>query len=244
MKLTNEFTVAADTEAVWRQLLDMEGVAACLPGATIEPTDEPDTYSGSMRVKMGPMTVTYKGTAQLKEVDDEARRAVIDLRAREAKGQGTTTATITDHVQPHAGGTRVVAETDLQITGAQARFGQGVMVDVAGRVLAEFSRRLEQRITPPPGVSPDGAGRRGGARGGAGGRRPAAGGGARRRLGGVEDHRRALREGGARAGAARRAGPRPAARSPALSVHGSEAVESTGGARDGGAQAGGRRGRR
>ena len=139
MKLTNEFTVSADPDVVWRTLLDMEGVAGCLPGATIQATDEENKYEGSMRVKIGPMAVSYRGTATLTEVDEEARRAVISLRAREDRGQGT--------VQPADGGARVVAETDLHITGAQARFGRGVMEDVASRVLDEFSTRLEQQLT-------------------------------------------------------------------------------------------------
>jgi uncharacterized protein len=146
MKLTNEFTVAADPEIVWRTLLDMEGVAGCLPGATIEATDEENTFAGSMRVKIGPMTVSYRGTATLAEVDDAARRAVISLRAREDKGQGTAMATITNAVEPVEGGARVSAETDLHITGPQARFGRGVMEDVAGRVLEEFSSRLDERL--------------------------------------------------------------------------------------------------
>jgi uncharacterized protein len=147
MKLTNEFTVAADPDTVWRTLLDMEGVAGCLPGATIQATDEENKYEGSMRVKIGPMAVSYRGTATLTEVDEEARRAVISLRAREARGQGTAMATITNAVQPADGGARVTAETDLHITGAQARLGRGVMEDVAGRVLEEFSSRLERQLT-------------------------------------------------------------------------------------------------
>jgi carbon monoxide dehydrogenase subunit G len=149
VKLTNEFTVGAEIETVWRALLDMEGVAGCLPGATIEATDEEDTYRGSMRVKIGPMTVAYQGTATLSEVDDSAHRAVISLRAREAKGQGTALASITNVVEPSDGGTRVRAETDLKITGAQARFGRGVMEDVAGRVLKDFSGCLERKLTAP-----------------------------------------------------------------------------------------------
>jgi uncharacterized protein len=150
MKLTNEFTVAAEPDAVWRALLDMEGVAGCLPGATIEPTEEENHYRGSMRLKIGPMTVSYQGTATLSEVDEAARRAVISLSAREAKGQGTAMATITNLVEESDGGTRVRAETDLRITGAQARFGRGVMEDVAGRVLRDFSSCLERKVTGPP----------------------------------------------------------------------------------------------
>jgi uncharacterized protein len=149
MKLANEFTVGADVDTVWRTLLDMEGVAGCLPGATIEATDQDDCYSGSMRVKIGPMTVAYEGTATLTEVDESAHRAVISLRAREAKGQGTALATITNVVERTDGGCRVRAETDLRITGPQARFGRGVMEDVAGRMLSEFSERLERQLTQP-----------------------------------------------------------------------------------------------
>ncbi len=155
MKLTNEFTVGADVDTVWRTLLDMEGVAGCLPGASIEATDEEAHYSGSMRVRIGPMTVAYQGTATLTEVDEAARRAVISLRAREAKGHGTALATITNVVEQIDGGTRVRAETDLRITGPQARFGRGVMEDVAGRVLSEFSDRLERQITEATPPSPD-----------------------------------------------------------------------------------------
>jgi carbon monoxide dehydrogenase subunit G len=152
VKLTNQFTVGADVDTVWRTLLDMEDVAGCLPGATIEATDEEDAYRGSMRVKIGPMTVAYQGTATLTEVDEDARRAVISLRAREAKGQGTALATITNVVEQVDDGTRVQAETDLRITGPQARFGRGVMEDVAGRVLRDFSACLERRLagTPEP----------------------------------------------------------------------------------------------
>src|SRR5262245_42576060 len=116
MKLTNHFMVSADVDHVWRTLLEMEKVAGCLPGATIEPTSEKNSYVGSMRLNLGPMSVTYKGTATLSEVDAEERRAVISLSAREAKGQGTAMATITNVVERAEGGTKVVAETDLHIT--------------------------------------------------------------------------------------------------------------------------------
>ncbi len=149
MILTNEFTVAGDLETVWTTLLDMKRVASCLPGATIEDAGEDNRYNGSMTIKIGPMTVTYRGTATLTEVDNEAHRAVISLSAKEAKGQGTAMATITNLVEPFDGGTRVKAETDLHITGPQARFGRGILEDMGSRVLAEFSRRLEQEINAP-----------------------------------------------------------------------------------------------
>jgi carbon monoxide dehydrogenase subunit G len=147
--IENEFSVGADIDAVWRQLLDMEGVASCLPGATIASTDRENVYDGSMRLKIGPMRVEYCGTATLSEVDEQNHTAVISLSAREAKGQGSAMATIRNRLEPADSGTRVTAQTELQITGPQAQFGQGVIEDVGRRVLGEFARRLEQRIAAP-----------------------------------------------------------------------------------------------
>jgi carbon monoxide dehydrogenase subunit G len=148
--LHNEFTVGADIDSVWRELLDIEGVATCLPGATITGTGEQNVYDGSMRLKIGPMRVEYRGTATLSEVDEQSRTAVISLSAREAKGQGSAMATIRNRLAAVDGGTRVVAETELHITGPQAQFGRGVIEDVGKRVLGEFSQCLERRIGGAP----------------------------------------------------------------------------------------------
>ncbi len=170
MIIENEFTVGAEIDTVWRELLDMEGVASCLPGATITGTEHENVYDGSMRLKIGPMRVEYRGTATLSEVDEEHHTAVISLSAREAKGQGSAMATIRNQLVPVEEGTRVSAQTDLQITGPQAQFGRGVIEDVGKRVLGEFSQRLEQRISGDPrsgaiaaqGASGPGAGATGG----------------------------------------------------------------------------------
>jgi carbon monoxide dehydrogenase subunit G len=161
--IENEFTVGADLDTVWRELLDMEGVASCLPGATITATDQDNVYDGSMRLKLGPMRVEYRGRATLSEVDEASHTAVISLSAREAKGQGTAMATIRNRLESVDDGTKVSAETDLQITGPQAQFGRGVIEDVGRRVLGEFSQRLEARIAgsgadAPSDASGDGAG--------------------------------------------------------------------------------------
>jgi MYXO-CTERM domain-containing protein len=154
--LNHEFTVEGDLETVWRTLLDLPRVAGCLPGATIRATADEGRYEGSMKVKIGPMTVSYDGSASLVDVNDEQHRAVISLRAREAKGQGTALATITNHVEAAGAAVRVRAETDLQVTGPQARFGRGVMEDVGNRVLGEFARRLQAELAGD--AAADGAG--------------------------------------------------------------------------------------
>jgi carbon monoxide dehydrogenase subunit G len=146
MQLTNEFEVAVPIEEVWPALLDIERVARFLPGAVIEPSDEEGVYSGSMKVKLGPMAVNYRGTARLGEVDEESHSAAIEVEAREARGQGRAAATIVNRLVDLDGRTRVVAETDLRITGRQAQFGRGIMQDVAGAMLADFARRFEASL--------------------------------------------------------------------------------------------------
>jgi uncharacterized protein len=155
MKLENSFTVAAPIAETWETLLDIERVAKCLPGAQIEPGDEDGVYRGAMKVKLGPMTVDYRGTARLQDVDEDTHTASIAVQAREAKGQGTAAAVIRNQLESENGGTRVVAVTDLKITGRQAQFGRGIMEDVATTMMGEFAKRLESEIgsgraTPKP----------------------------------------------------------------------------------------------
>ncbi len=146
MRLVNEFVVAAPPDVVWSHLVDMEQVASCVPGARVEEVVPPRTYRGKIRLKIGPMTVEYRGEATLVEIDDEARVATIQMKAREARGQGSALATVRNRLEEVQEGTRVVAETDLEITGPQAQFGKGVLEDVGNRVLEEFTSRLERQI--------------------------------------------------------------------------------------------------
>jgi carbon monoxide dehydrogenase subunit G len=146
LKLTNEFTVAVPLERAWETLLDIERVAGFLPGAKIEPSSEEGVYEGTMRVKVGPMVVNYRGTARLVHTDDTVHVADLAVQANDTKGQGTASATIRNRLEPTDTGTRVIAETDLSITGRQAQFGRGIMQDVAGRMLDDFAKRFESYL--------------------------------------------------------------------------------------------------
>src|SRR4051794_37129989 len=126
MKLENEFTVPAPIDEAWAVLLDVERVAPCLPGAVVEPGDDGE-YTGTMTVKIGPITARYKGTVKVQEADEAARRAVMRAQAKDARGQGTASATITSSMEEAADGTRVKVVTDMRITGPAAQFGRGVM---------------------------------------------------------------------------------------------------------------------
>jgi uncharacterized protein len=166
MKLENEFSVAAPLEQTWATLLDIPRVAGCLPGATLESDGADGVFRGRMRMKLGPMTVGYEGTAQMGEVDEDEHSATIDVRAKEVKGQGSASARIRNQLRGGDGVTHVSVVTDLNITGRPAQFGRGIMEDVATRMLADFADRLEAEISrpaangasapPDAGISPSG----------------------------------------------------------------------------------------
>jgi carbon monoxide dehydrogenase subunit G len=153
MKLRNEFVVAAPLEQTWQTLLDVPRLASALPGATIEPGGGGGEYRGSMRLKIGPVTAEYAGTARLEDVDEDAR--VASFHVQGSGGQGTAAATIANRLEEAEDGTRVIVETDLRVTGRAAAFGRGLMEDVSARMLAEFARRLEAEILAPAGPRAD-----------------------------------------------------------------------------------------
>lgn len=150
MKLQNEFAVAAPLEQTWETLLDIRRVAECLPGATLESDGADGVFRGQMRMKLGPMTLAYEGTAQMAEVEEDEHSATIEVRAKELKGQGSASARIRNQLRSGDGVTHVQVVTDLSITGRPAQFGRGIMEDVATRMLADFARRLEAEVVRAP----------------------------------------------------------------------------------------------
>jgi carbon monoxide dehydrogenase subunit G len=149
MKLENEFTVPAPIEHAWEVLLDVDRVAPCLPGATIE-GNEGDEYAGTMKIKIGPITASYKGTVKIEEADEAARRAVMRAQARDSRGQGTAAATITSTMQEVEDGTRVHVETDMRVTGPAAQFGRGVMQEVSAKLMGRFADCLAEQMAGTP----------------------------------------------------------------------------------------------
>ena len=146
MKLENEFTVDVPIEDVWEVLLDLERVTPCLPGAAL--TEESgNEYKGEMKVRLGPVSQEYEGTVKIEEADESERRAVLKANGKDARGQGTASATITSTLQDEGNGsTKVRVETDMQLTGRAAQFGRGVQQDVAEKLLNRFAECLENEI--------------------------------------------------------------------------------------------------
>ncbi|WP_406470871.1 SRPBCC family protein [Streptomyces sp. NBC_01615] len=145
MDLHHEFTVPVPLQDAWRVLLDIERVASCMPGAMVEDYDG-KTVTGSVKVKVGPITLTYRGTAVFEEQDEAAHRMVLVASGKEARGQGTARARVTGTLSERDGGTAVSVRTDLTVTGRPAQFGRGVMAEVGDKLVGRFAACLSERL--------------------------------------------------------------------------------------------------
>ncbi|MGP4045877.1 SRPBCC family protein [Streptomyces sp. 2A115] len=153
MELHHEFTVPAPVQEAWPMLLDIERIAPCMPGATVEDYDG-KTVTGSVKVRVGPITVTYRGTAVFEEQDESAHRMVLIAGGKETRGQGTARATVTGTLTGQDGGTAVSVRTDLTVTGRPAQFGRGVLAEVGDKLVGQFAACLSERLhRTEPGVS-------------------------------------------------------------------------------------------
>src|SRR3954470_24337427 len=150
MEISDSFRVSTSLADTWKVLLDIEGIAPCLPGAQLQEV-EGDEYRGIAKVKVGPITAQYKGTAKLAEVDEANRRIVIDASGRDTRGQGNAKATIVVSMTPEGAGTKVDVATDLSISGKVAEFGRGVLADVSGKLMGQFVENLERDVLTTAG---------------------------------------------------------------------------------------------
>lgn len=145
MQLEHNFTVPASPEATWALLTDLETVGGCFPGATVTEADE-QSFTGNVKVKLGPIAVTYQGKGSFVERDDEAHRAVIEGTGKGMRGLGNAGATVRLELTPDGEGTRVDVTTELSITGKPAQFGRGVMQSVSDRLLGQFVECVESKL--------------------------------------------------------------------------------------------------
>jgi carbon monoxide dehydrogenase subunit G len=154
MRFEHEFTVPVPVEQAWSVLLDVERVAPCLPGAALESVED-EKIMGRMKVKVGPITVTYRGTASFQDVDKDARSLTIKASGKEARGAGTASATVAARLRPEGpdeGSTKVTVETTFNVTGRPAQFGRGVMAEVGGKLIDRFAENLSALLSEEPGA--------------------------------------------------------------------------------------------
>jgi carbon monoxide dehydrogenase subunit G len=147
MQLEHRFTVPAGLEETWVHFNDIEGVAGCFPGATVTEADA-ESFTGTVKVKLGPIALVYNGAGTFVEKDEAAHRLVIDAKGKDKRGNGTAGAMVTAVMtEAGAGSTEVLVTTDLSITGKAAQFGRGnVIKDVSDKLLGQFVACLEQQL--------------------------------------------------------------------------------------------------
>ncbi|GAA1072626.1 SRPBCC family protein [Nocardiopsis composta] len=154
IRLEHRFTVPVPVEEAWDVLLDVERVAPCMPGATLESVDG-DAFTGKVRVKVGPITVTYRGEARITEKDPRTRTVRIEASGKEARGSGTASGTVLARLAGPEGSTEVTVETDITVTGRVAQFGRGVMADVSERLVSRFADNLAAELAGSGGSEPE-----------------------------------------------------------------------------------------
>ncbi|MCW2717395.1 MAG: uncharacterized protein QOG20_2347 [Pseudonocardiales bacterium] len=148
MQLENKFTIEAPIEKAWEALNTPQTIAPCFPGATLTEY-EGDTFVGTVKVKLGPISLTYKGKGTYKERDDANHRVVIDASGRDSRGNGTANATVTGTMKSDGPDkTAVTMVTDMTITGRPAQFGRGVISDVADKIIGQFAACVAEKLAP------------------------------------------------------------------------------------------------
>ena len=146
MLLSNDFEVGQPVDKVWAFFGDVPQVAACLPGAELTEDLGDDTYGGGVGIRMGPVRLEFDGKARIVERDDAGKRMVIDASGADKKGRGQASMTVTAVLTSAGGGTKVHLEQDLQLSGAAAQYGRGMISDVTSVLMGQFAANAQQRI--------------------------------------------------------------------------------------------------
>jgi len=156
MLIKSGFDVAQPVDKVWRFFDDIPQVAKCLPGAELTDDLGDDKYLGRVAVRMGPVKLQFTGTAQIMERDDEAKRIVVNAAGSDEKGRGQAAMLVTASLAAARGGTRVDVSQDLQLSGAAAQYGRGMISDVTAVLMRDFATNMQARIDAADrGLSPD-----------------------------------------------------------------------------------------
>jgi uncharacterized protein len=155
VKLEHKFVVPAPVEQTWAAFNDLERVVPCFPGATLA-SYEGDDFTGSCKVKLGPVSLQYSGTGTFVERDEAGHHAVIEAKGKDRRGNGTASARVTARLAGTAdGSTEVTVDTDLTITGRPAQFGRGLIQDVSNKLLDQFTTCLKTKLDTPNTPTPE-----------------------------------------------------------------------------------------
>ncbi|MEV5825134.1 SRPBCC family protein [Spirillospora sp. NPDC052242] len=148
MELDHEFSVPVPVDQAWSVLLDVERIAPCMPGATLDAVDG-DEYRGRMKVRVGAMSITYRGTVKIVAADEASREVTLEASAKEARGSGTAAATVRATLRESGGTTHVAVRTELNVTGRPAQFGRNILAEVGTKIINRFAKNLATEIESP-----------------------------------------------------------------------------------------------
>lgn len=146
IEIEKSFHVDAPIEEVWAFLIDPERVASCLPGAEITEQLDDDTYKGTMKVKLGPVSARYRGRLRFERLDPESRTAELSGGGEEAKGKGGAQMKMTSRLEEADGGTDVHVTSEVEVTGMLAQFGRGMIDNVSDRMFETFTSRMREQL--------------------------------------------------------------------------------------------------
>jgi carbon monoxide dehydrogenase subunit G len=155
IELDNSFTVPVPPEQAWDVLLDVERIAPCMPGASVlSISDDGNEIEGQVKVKLGPLSLTYKGTAKFTDKDQANHTIAIEATGKETRGAGTASANVQATLKPDDAGTVVSIHTSLNVTGRPAQFGRSLLPEVSGKLIAQFASNLEALIASDSASAP------------------------------------------------------------------------------------------
>ncbi len=147
MLIKSDFEVAQPIDKVWQFFDNIPQVAACLPGAELTDDLGDNKYLGKVAIRMGPVKMQFGGTAAIKERDDAGKRIVVDAAGADDKGRAQASMLVTATLTSVAGGTKVGVVQDLQLSGAAAQYGRGMISDVTAVLMRDFATNMQDRIT-------------------------------------------------------------------------------------------------
>jgi hypothetical protein len=170
MQIENSFAVKAEPDRVYEFLLDVNNVVSCVPGAELSEVVDPNTFKGKVRIKVGPVTVSYNGTATITSRDAGSRTATLEAEGRETTGSGTAQATTVMAVAADGDASKVTLTTDFTVVGRVAQFGRGIMEDVSRHLVGQAAECIQSKLeAPPPAATPSAGDATGGASAASGG---------------------------------------------------------------------------
>jgi uncharacterized protein len=150
MQITNSFAVKASPDVVYEFLLDVNNVVSCVPGAELSEVVDPNTFKGKVRIKVGPVTVSYNGTARITSRDAETRTATLEAEGKETTGSGSAQATTVMSVAADGDASTVTLATDFTVVGRVAQFGRGIMEDVSRHLVGQAAECIQSKLETPP----------------------------------------------------------------------------------------------